>query len=128
MVCADSCLRSADRLVAPLYLLPLRFQPMAYYSFENPQTGETWGSFETFLWDRFDCQDAGLIEQDPESETGWVSFDFGMGWNSACRFDADPADFEGFYWQACWPGCLPDGDPMGPFPTEQEAIDNANNN
>ena len=34
----------------------------------------------------------------------------------------------GFYWIACFPGCLPDGDyePCGPFATEQEAIDDAN--
>lgn len=31
----------------------------------------------------------------------------------------------GWYWWACFPGCLPDGDPQGPFATEQEAIDNA---
>lgn len=28
----------------------------------------------------------------------------------------------GWYWWSCQPGCLPDGDPMGPFPTEKEAI------
>ncbi len=33
----------------------------------------------------------------------------------------------GWYWQACFPGCLPDGDPVGPFETEQEAIDDAQN-
>ena len=34
----------------------------------------------------------------------------------------------GFYWIACFPGCLPDGDyePCGPFDTEQQAIDDAN--
>ena len=31
----------------------------------------------------------------------------------------------GWYWQACFPGCLPDGDPMGPFATEQDAIDDS---
>lgn len=31
----------------------------------------------------------------------------------------------GWYWQACFPGCLPDGDPVGPFGTEQEAIEDA---
>jgi hypothetical protein len=31
----------------------------------------------------------------------------------------------GWYWWACWPGCLPDGDPCGPFATEQEAVDDA---
>lgn len=96
---------------------------MSYYSFENAY-GETYGSFETFHWDRFDCQDAGLLVQDPESETGWASFDYRIG--GTFREDTSPADWEGWYWQACWPGCLPDGDPMGPFPTEQAAIDNAN--
>lgn len=27
----------------------------------------------------------------------------------------------GFYWHACQPGCLPDGDPCGPFPTAEGA-------
>ena len=31
----------------------------------------------------------------------------------------------GFYWQPCFPGCLPDGDPIGPFETEAEAIQDA---
>lgn len=31
----------------------------------------------------------------------------------------------GFYWWACFPGCLPDGEPCGPFFTEEEAIENA---
>lgn len=29
----------------------------------------------------------------------------------------------GWYWWPCFPGCLPDGDPSGPFATEQECID-----
>jgi len=33
----------------------------------------------------------------------------------------------GFYWWACFPGCLPDGDPCGPFFTEAEAIADAQN-
>jgi len=39
------------------------------------------------------------------------------------QLDMHPA---GYYWWACFPGCMPDGDPMGPFETEDEAIDNAN--
>lgn len=31
----------------------------------------------------------------------------------------------GWYWQACFPGCLPDGDPIGPFDTEEKAIADA---
>lgn len=28
----------------------------------------------------------------------------------------------GWYWQACFPGCMPDGEPNGPFDTEAEAV------
>lgn len=31
----------------------------------------------------------------------------------------------GWYWWACFPGCMPDGDACGPFETEQAAIDDA---
>lgn len=27
----------------------------------------------------------------------------------------------GYYWHSCFPGCLPDGDPNGPFKTADEA-------
>lgn len=29
---------------------------------------------------------------------------------------------EGYYYWFCFPGCLPDSDPIGPFATEDEAI------
>ena len=32
----------------------------------------------------------------------------------------------GFYWWACFPGCLPDGEPCGPYGTEEEAVQDAN--
>lgn len=32
---------------------------------------------------------------------------------------------DGWYWQACFPGCLPDGEPNGPFTTEAEAVEAA---
>lgn len=31
----------------------------------------------------------------------------------------------GWYWQAGFPGCMPDGDPVGPFDTETEALEDA---
>jgi hypothetical protein len=31
----------------------------------------------------------------------------------------------GWFWQSCFPGCLPDSDPFGPFDTEAEAIADA---
>ena len=31
----------------------------------------------------------------------------------------------GWYYWMCFPGCLPDSDPLGPFRTMQEALDDA---
>lgn len=36
-------------------------------------------------------------------------------------FDLAP----GHYWWPCFPGCLPDGDPIGPFLSEVAAIQDA---
>ena len=37
-----------------------------------------------------------------------------------------PAPCEpGWFWQSCFPGCLPDSDPIGPFDTEEEALADA---
>lgn len=90
---------------------------MSYYQFSN-EYGETYGSCEIFKMDRFDLQDSDILS----FENGeWFSYDHFLG-----KIHADPADFEGWYWQACFPGCLPDGDLMGPFSTEQDAMDDAN--
>lgn len=32
---------------------------------------------------------------------------------------------KGWYWWACFPGCLPDSDAFGPFKSEQEALADA---
>lgn len=39
------------------------------------------------------------------------------------KYDIAP----GWYWWACWPGCMPDGEAHGPFETEQAAIDDVMN-
>jgi hypothetical protein len=31
----------------------------------------------------------------------------------------------GWFWQSCFPGCLPDGDPVGPFASRKEALAHA---
>lgn len=31
----------------------------------------------------------------------------------------------GFYYWYCFPGCLPDSDPIGPFPTYEDALSDA---
>lgn len=35
---------------------------------------------------------------------------------------------EGWYYRACFPGCLPDGDPSGPFLTSEDAYNDARDN
>lgn len=42
----------------------------------------------------------------------------------ASREGYEPFDAGWFYW-FCFPGCLPDGPPIGPFATEAEALENA---
>jgi len=47
-------------------------------------------------------------------------------------YEIEPGDAEvrtgreaGFYWWACSPGCLPDGEPYGPFGDATEAYEDA---
>lgn len=41
--------------------------------------------------------------------------------------EPDMTELAGWYWWACFPGCMPDGDgsPSGPFDTQTEAIADA---
>lgn len=39
--------------------------------------------------------------------------------------DLEPTNRAGWYWQACFPGCLPDGDAIGPFDSEESAAADA---
>mgnify|MGYP003423174032 CR=1 FL=1 len=46
----------------------------------------------------------------------------------SCSCGCDVGEFEcspGWYWWSCFPGCLPDSDPCGPFETEAEALADA---
>lgn len=38
---------------------------------------------------------------------------------------AQHTEHVGWYWWPCSPGCLPDGDPNGPYDTEDEALADA---
>jgi len=40
--------------------------------------------------------------------------------------DGDPLP-AGWYWWTCYPGCMPDSAPFGPFDTEAEAVADAQN-
>ena len=70
---------------------------MAYHRFET-EDGEECGSFEVFYFD-------------PSAEASSEVWSDGDG-------EPLPA---GYYWWACFPGCMPDGDPCGPFESYDEA-------
>ena len=77
-----------------------------YHSFHSETddllTGErdTYGSFEIF----------------------WADANDVAVWNDS---GLDYTYREGWYWWACFPGCLPDGDPSGPFATSRQALEDA---
>jgi hypothetical protein len=39
--------------------------------------------------------------------------------------DGDEEYAPGWYWWACFPGCLPDGEPFGPFASSRHAHEDA---
>lgn len=59
------------------------------------------GSFEVIYFDRADCSD--IARDNPGEE----------------RMRA------GWYWRACFPGCLPDSEPCGPFTSSRAAWQDA---
>lgn len=67
-----------------------------YHQFHAAETQEPFGSFEVFWSDGA-----------PED------------------IDGECAEPAGWYWHACSPGCLPDGDPSGPFATSRDAREDA---
>jgi hypothetical protein len=77
-----------------------------YAQFES-DTGDKYGSFEVFYFNG-----------KPETIDRYI--ESGM--------DDTPIE-AGWYWWACFPGCLPDSEfPNGPFATEAEAIADAQDN
>lgn len=68
-----------------------------YAQFET-EDGEKYGSFEVFFHDGQRVAD-------------------GDCWADE---DGNPMP-AGWYWWACFPGCMPDSDPHGPFDTEEDA-------
>ena len=66
-----------------------------YHQFHAEETQEPYGSFEVFWHD--------------ESPSIEDTFD---------DFHEQPS---GWYWWACFPGCMPDGEPNGPFAYSSQA-------
>jgi len=77
-----------------------------YHQFHVEENQTPYGSFEVF-WDDADIP-------------------FGNDTKHARNFDADGEPVKpGWYWWACFPGCLPDGEASGPFGSSQAAHEDA---
>ena len=80
---------------------------VGYHQFHAPETQEPHGSFEVFWHDG-----THMVESDEDDD---MSLD---EWRDAER--------AGWYWHACFPGCLPDCEsPVGPFARSQQAHEDA---
>lgn len=67
-----------------------------YHQFHN-EDGTSYGSFEVFWHDGTSMADDEYTTEEPHDPAGW-------------------------YWRACFPGCLPDGEPFGPFANSRDAM------
>jgi len=74
---------------------------MTYHPFIDHETNEPYGSFEVF-------------HHSPGVDPKWTD-------------DDDIPSEPGWYWVACFPGCLWDGEPSGPFASQVEALAAAQN-
>ena len=98
---------------------------MAYYSFED-EIGASYGSYELFYMDRNALEHAGIlvdigIDDGKSEQPIWRHCD-----ENNDLWPCDPATYEGYYWWACYPGCIPDSDLNGPYATLDEAHADAN--
>ena len=86
---------------------------MSYYEFAS-DSGTGYGSLEAFHM------------SESEVRAHWSLRAYGTGIGYAPGPDSEPVEtaeeLTGWYWWACFPGCLPDGDAVGPFETEREAV------
>lgn len=78
-----------------------------------------------FMLDAFNCE-CEFASLETDCKCGFHRFKPDLGLFEVFWTDGDSADFaEGFYWWACFPGCLPDGEPVGPFNSSKEAYEDA---
>lgn len=94
---------------------------MSFHQFES--TGnEGFGSFETFLVNLIEVNCGCGFFRCPQTaiDDSGICADCGKEQWTRCTGTRK------WFWWACFPGCFPDGDPSGPFDTEDEAITNAN--
>ena len=64
-------------------------------------------------------------EDDPHALPDVEVFYADEGELQSCDCCPDEPSQVGWYWWACFPGCLPDGEPNGPFESEEDALADA---
>lgn len=57
----------------------------------------------------------------PDIEVFYVE----IGYDDSIDRESVACGEPGWYWWSCFPGCLPDSDPIGPFNSEEEALADA---
>lgn len=102
----------------------------AYYEPERESDPHALPDIETFEVERPDP--SGQTDFDFTAECGFlVCQDCGQALypmeaeDSASACCGALALTPGWYWWPCFPGCLPDGEPVGPFESEGEALEDA---
>jgi len=92
-----------------------------YHSFID-ENGNEYGSFEVFEVIEAYQSDCGHSQQ---SVLDFAIDQFGKTYYGSVDTNLKPSEITGHYWQSCFPGCLPDSDPVGPFTTASDAIADA---
>ncbi len=80
----------------------------------RPEEAKTRDTFEGYH--RFhdeNREDYGIV--------GYGSFEVFWSDGESGTDDSEATD-PGWYWWACFPGCIPDGEPSGPFSSSREAL------
>jgi hypothetical protein len=95
---------------------------MQYYS-DPSRENETYAlpDVEVFYADNLTCEECnGNGELDSFDETGDTTDETAEPCDACDGTGHKPA---GFYFWYCFPGCMPEGEPWGPYDTETEAVD-----
>ena len=79
---------------------------------DDLSTREPYGSFEIFFGEQVECPECGDWSSEKACECEDTS---GLRRNY----------LKGWFWWPCFPGCLPDGEPMGPFASSRQALEDA---
>ena len=86
---------------------------MSYGSFLDEEGNDVGGSFEVLYLDEDDCFERNEYHLE-ENEGYWFDEIEDQDERNLTILEEGPYA-PGWYWWSCFPGCLPEGDPNGPF-------------